>query len=115
MKRLLLITVCFLFLIGLANAQEFEIRVTKFSYSNWLIGWGVDYAVKLKNTGDITAKNIHLMFIDEVSNETFTYKDTSYADWGESLIPTKEKKKTFNRSLPKGFKVISSLITVFRE
>ncbi|MCI0449240.1 MAG: hypothetical protein L0Y79_05545 [Chlorobi bacterium] len=115
MKKLILIFICSLFITHYTKAQDYDIRVTGYSFHNWIIGWGIDYSVKLKNNGDITGKNLRLIFIDEISNETFSYTDTTFADWGESLIPTKEVKKTFNRTLPNGFKVLNSTVTVFRK
>jgi len=89
------------------------LTITYFNIHNWIIGWGVDFQVKLKNIGEANATNIMLKFNYTATNNTFYYRDSvTNVQWGDTIIPTQEQYKVFSYNLPTGYYVDSARVTI---
>lgn len=104
-------------LTGTTLAQEVkpDIKITSNTYHNWIMGWGVDITIKLVNAGDATAKDVSFKLNYTISNDTYTKEKSTKLVWGEDIIPTSESTRVFSIKLPKGFKVISSSISILSQ
>ena len=89
------------------------LNVTYFFSHNWITGWGVDFQVKLKNSGQANATNIVLRFDYRATDFNQSYLDSIInVQWVDTIIPSGEQFKTFSYPLLTGYYVDSANVTI---
>jgi hypothetical protein len=89
------------------------LEVTYFFSHNWMVGSGVDFQVRLKNSGQASATDIILQFNYRAVNNSLSYLDSvTNVQWVDTIKPAGEQFKTFSYNLQSGYYVDSANVTI---